>query len=98
MNIDLTPILQAIIGLLAALITYKLLPWIKAKVDADKLKLLEAVTQTLVFAAEQMYKAGQGAEKLAYVKRELEKRGFTVDLATIEAKVKTYFDKNEALY
>ena len=30
MNINLTPIIQAIIALLAALITYKLIPWIKA--------------------------------------------------------------------
>ena len=31
MNIDLTPIFQAIIALLAALVTYKLVPWIKAR-------------------------------------------------------------------
>ena len=31
MNINLTPILEALIGLLAALITYRLIPWIRAR-------------------------------------------------------------------
>ncbi len=87
MNIDLTPIFQAIIALLAALVTYKLVPWIKARTTESQQALLSATIRTLVYAAEQLYGAGKGAEKLDYVIAELEKRGFTADRAQIEAAV-----------
>lgn len=87
MNIDLTPIFQAIIALLAALVTYKLVPWIKSKTTAEQQALLSATVRTLVYAAEQLYGAGKGAEKLDFVVGELEKRGFTADRAEIEAAV-----------
>ena len=66
MNIDLTPIFQAIIALLAALVTYKLVPWIKARTTESQQALLSATVRTLVYAAEQLYGAGKGAEKLDY--------------------------------
>lgn len=87
MNIDLTDIIQAIIALLAALVTYKLVPWIKNRTTAEQQALLSATVKTLVYAAEQLYGAGRGAEKLDYVAAELEKRGFTADRAEIEAAV-----------
>lgn len=87
MNIDLTPIFQAVIALLAALVTYKLVPWIKARTTESQQALLSATVRTLVYAAEQLYGAGKGAEKFDYVVGELEKRGFTADRAQIEAAV-----------
>ena len=87
MNIDLTPIFQAIIALLAALVTYKLVPWIKARTTESQQALLNATVRTLVYAAEQLYGAGKGTEKLDYVIKELEARGFTADRAAIEAAV-----------
>ncbi|MBE5766187.1 MAG: holin [Clostridiales bacterium] len=86
--IDLTPLFQAVIALLAALITGRLIPWIKKKVDAENMNMLAAATRTLVFAAEQIYGAGRGEEKLEYVISRLEKKGFTVDIDAIEAAVK----------
>ena len=86
--IDLTPIFEAILALLAALVTYKLIPWIKRKTTAEQQALLTATVKTLVYAAEQLYGAGKGAEKLDYVIKELEARGFTADRAAIEAAVK----------
>lgn len=91
--IDLTPILQAVLALLAALVTYKLIPWIKAKTTQEQQNLLLSITSVLVFAAEQLYGAGRGEEKLDYVVRELEARGFTADRAAIEAVVRDYADK-----
>ena len=82
--IDLTPIFEAILALLAALVTYKLIPWIKARTTAEQQSLLAATVRTLVYAAEQLYGAGKGAEKLDYVISELEKRGFTADRAAID--------------
>lgn len=88
MPIDLTPIFQAVIALLAAIVTYKLIPWIKSKTTEQQQILLRSVVSTLVFAAEQMYGAGKGAEKLDYVVTELNKRGYTADRAAIEAAVR----------
>jgi hypothetical protein len=87
MNIDLTPILQAIIALLAAIITAKVIPWIQARTTTQQQILLQATVDILVSAAEQLYGAGHGPEKLHYVKDELELRGYTVDTAAIEAAV-----------
>lgn len=88
MNIDLTPIIQAFIALLAAIITAKVIPWIKARTTEQQQILLHATVSILVSAAEQLYGAGKGPEKLAYVKTQLEARGFTVDAAAIEAAVR----------
>ena len=88
MNIDLTPILQAIIALLAALVTYRLIPWIKARTTNEQQKLLAATVKTLVFAAEQLYGAGRGEEKLEYVLYQLEQNGFTANRAAVEATVR----------
>ena len=92
-NIDLTPIIEALVMLAAGLITYKLLPWIKARATTEQLVVVESVTRILVFAAEQMYGAGKGDEKLDYVIKELEKRGFTADRAAIEAVVKANIEE-----
>ena len=90
MNIDLTPIVQAIICLLAALVTYKVIPWITANTDEKQQAALMTATSIAIFAAEQLYGAGKGAEKLQYVVDELEKKGFTADIALIEATIKDH--------
>lgn len=86
--IDLTDIIQAVIALIVALITYKVIPWIKAKTTESQQAMLMATVRTLVYAAEQMYGAGKGDEKLQYVKQKLEEKGFDVDVDAIEAAVK----------
>lgn len=94
-NIDLTPILQAMIALLASLVTYKLIPWIKARTTNEQQAMLRATIKTLVFAAEQIYGAGNGDGKMAWVVEQLEKKGFTADRTEIEAAVKA---NTEALH
>lgn len=86
--IDLTDIIQAVIALIVALITYKVIPWIKARTTESQQAVLMATVRTLVYAAEQLYGAGKGDEKLAYVKQKLEEKGFEVDIDAIEAAVK----------
>lgn len=92
MHIDLTPIIQAVIALLAAIVTYKLIPWIKAKTTNEQQALLRAAVKTAVFAAEQMYGAGNGEQKLDYVVNWLNERGYTADRAAIEAAVGEYIN------
>lgn len=92
MSINLTPIFEAIIALIAALITYKLIPWIKARTTAAQQANLEAVVKMLVFAAEQMYGANKGEEKFRYVQNQLAKKGFDIDPNAIEAAVARYLN------
>lgn len=96
MNIDLTPIFQAAIALLYAIVIYKVIPWIRAKTTSEERSLLMAATKTLVFAAEQLYGAGNGADKLDYVIRQLEAEGFTADRAMIEATIKEHISQLHA--
>ena len=88
MNIDLTPIFQAVIALLAALVTYKLIPWIKSKTtDAQRKELLEWV-KIGVAAAEQLYEGqGRGEEKKKYVLEFLASMGFTVNEEAVNAAI-----------
>ncbi|NLG57592.1 MAG: holin [Clostridiales bacterium] len=86
--IDLTPIFQAIIALLSGLITYKLIPWIKARTTAQQQDMLRAATSVAVYAAEQIYGAGHGKDKLLYVKGRLADKGFDIDIDEIEAAVR----------
>ena len=90
--INLTPIFQAVIGLLAALITYKLIPWIKANTTDKQQKLIEAAVQTAVFAAEQVFGSGHGKEKMEYALVWLQDRGYHVDRAEVEACVYNYLN------
>ena len=88
MNIDLTPIIQAIIALIAAIITAKVIPWIKARTTNEQQAMLAATVKTLVFAAEQIYGAGNGEAKMDYVVEHLDDLGYTVDKNLIEATIR----------
>ena len=96
--INLTGAINAILALLAAIITYKVIPWIKAKTTNEQQMFIEATVRTLVFAAEQIYGAGHGREKMDYVVEKLEEKGYTVDTDDIEAAVYNYLngDKSDA--
>ena len=86
-GIDLTPLFQAVIAFLAALVSYKLIPWIQARTTAQQQELLRAAVSVAVYAAEQLYGAGAGKDKLMYVKGQLAKKGYRVDIDEIEATV-----------
>lgn len=92
MNIDLTPIIQAVIVLLAAFVTYKVVPWIKSKTTAQQQANLDVVYEMFCYAAEQLYGANHGPEKLTYVKEKLMEKGYDVDVPRIEATVKRLFN------
>lgn len=84
MTIDLTDIIVALIGLLSAVITAFVIPWLKTKLDANKWAELVDVAGVAVNAAEQLFKgSGRGDEKLAYVLNYLNEQGYKVDDATL---------------
>lgn len=90
--INLTPIIQALIGLLATLITCRLVPWIKAKTTNEQQSALRAAIKIAVYAAEQIFGNGHGADKMDYALAYLRDKGFNVDSREIEAAVAEYFN------
>ena len=92
---DITTILLGIVLILGGLATLLIWPYIKTHVSAEQLSILAGVAQTVVFAAEKIFGAKMGADKLAYAinlaKKLLEKKGLTFDeevlRAAIEAQV-----------
>ncbi len=92
---DITPIIQAVLALIAALITVYVIPVLKAKMsDAQWNKMMAFVTHG-VQAAEQLYQSGQGQQKKMYVMDYLESKGLSVDDAVIESTVRTLCGKSE---
>lgn len=82
--IDITPIIEAVIGLVAALITVFLIPYIKSKTTAEQREDLKDWIELAVKAAEKLYEgAGRGDEKRDFVLEWLEKHNFTVDDETL---------------
>lgn len=87
MRIDLTGVVQAVIALLAALVTYKLIPWIRSKTTEQQFTNLEAAARVAVFAAEQIFKNGNNVDKLEYATDQIIKAGFDLDIDTIRAAI-----------
>ena len=87
MKIDLTPVFQSIIALLAALVTYKLIPFIRSKVTEQQFSNLEAAARVAVYAAEQIFKSGDNAAKLDYAVNQVLEAGFDLNVDTIRAAV-----------
>lgn len=79
-----TQIISAVIALISALVSAFLIPWLKTKIDADKLQTLRTYVEIGVKAAEQLYTATDGAAKKAYVVNFLAEKGIQFDVETID--------------
>ena len=78
---DLTPIFEAIITLLAAIITVYVIPYIKKKFSAEDLNTILEWVRIAVEAAEQIItESGMGAQKKAFVKEFLAEKNIIVDV------------------
>lgn len=87
---DITPIVNAVIALAAALVTAFVIPWIKSKTTAAQREEIDAWVQIAVTAAEQIYKgSGRGEEKKEYVLNFLKGKGFEVDTASVNLMVES---------
>ena len=81
---DYTQIISAVIALISALVSAFLIPWLKTKIDADKLQTIKTYEEIGVKAAEQLYAATDGEEKKAYVINFLAEHGIRFDVSTID--------------
>lgn len=63
---DITQILLGIIILLGGLTSTFVIPYVKTHVSVEQLTLLSGIAQTVVYAAEKIFGAKMGKDKLAY--------------------------------
>ena len=88
---NITQILLGLILILGCVMTVIVWPYIKSHVSAQQLSMLAGIAQTVVFAAEKIFGAKMGEDKLAYAlnlaKKLLEKKGLTFDEDTIRAAI-----------
>lgn len=87
---DITPIVEAIITLLAAVITVFVIPYILSKRTSEKFDKFIKWVGIGVSAAEQIYEGlKRGVEKKQYVKDFLERRGYTYDSDIVNAAIES---------
>ena len=81
---NITPIINAVIALIAALVSAFVIPWIKKKAASCDLDQMQAWTGIAVAAAEQLYTALQGDVKKQCVMKYLAEKGYDVSDEDIE--------------
>lgn len=90
MQIDLTQIIVALIGVLAAVITKFAIPYLTSKVGAEKRQEIAFWAKLAVEAAEKIFKEqGMGSAKKEYVKTFLEEKGFKLDDKEIDIAIES---------
>jgi LysR family transcriptional repressor of citA len=83
--IDLTPIINAVIALIAAIISVKVIPWIKAKTTNEQQAMMRAAVKTAVFAAEQLYVAQSTVtNRISELEKEVGKKLFSRGSKTVK--------------
>ena len=92
---DFTPIVEALIGLAATAITVFLIPWLRERFGNEKMAKVQFWVETAVEAAEKIYGAGNGAEKLAYAEKFLEEHKIKLDMDTMLAMINAEIKKME---
>ena len=93
-NIDITPIIEAVIGLIITIISVIVIPkfkvWINNNLSEKHIEIAKIIIQSCVQAAEQIYanseKAGSSKKKyvMEYAKNKLTEIGLTMDEKEIE--------------
>ena len=99
MTFDITPIVEAVVAVVCAVVTCVLIPYIKSKTTAEQQKEINAWVKIAVSAAEQIYTgSGRGEEKKAYVLNWLAEHGITLDEERIDALIEaSVYDLNHGV-
>ena len=101
---NITQILLGIIILIGGAVSIFVVPYLKAHMTAEQIATLTGIAQTVVYAAEKIFGAKMGEDKLKYAmnlaKTLLAKKGLTFDedvvRAAIEAQVEELGFKKKA--
>lgn len=94
---NITQILLGLILVLGGLFALIVWPYIKTHVSSEQLSILAGIAQTVVFAAEKIFGAKMGPDKLAYAlklaKDLLAKKGLTFDEDVIRAAIEAQVEQ-----
>lgn len=82
--IDLTPIINALIVLIAALISAFVIPWIKRKTNQQDREEMMQWIEIAVAAAQQLYHNLNGSERKDYVLQFLLSKGYDISSKEVE--------------
>lgn len=93
--IDFTPLAEAIITLATTAITLFLIPWLRERYGNEKLEKAKSWVQIAVYAAEKVYGAGNGDQKLKHAQRVLEQHKIKLDTMTLKTMVDAEIRKLE---
>ena len=93
--IDLTPLFQAVITIVFAVILRYLIPALRVRLSADKQAEHYKWVQIAVYSAEKLFGTGTGAKKFEYAKNLLESKGFTFDEDTLNALINAEIKRME---
>ena len=93
--IDLTPIVEALIDVAVTAITVFLIPWLRERFGTEKLAKAQGWVQIAVLAAEKLYGAGNGDQKLEYAEAFLAKHKIKLDTSELIAIVNAEIKKME---
>lgn len=88
-NIDFTELFQALITLLATIVTTLLIPWLKKKLSAERLDELKKWVHIAVQSAEQIMSSKTGLEKKEYVVSFLLSKGIVFDVDEVNALIES---------
>ena len=84
---NFTPILQAAFALLATVITFVVVPYIKSRTTASQQSQINGWVKIAVAAVEQIHKDYKGAEKKKWVLDWLHQHGIVIDENQIDAMI-----------
>ncbi len=87
---DITPVVNAVIALIAAVVTAFVIPWVKSKTTAAQREEIEAWVRIAVTAAEQIYSGvGKGKEKKKYVLDFLAEKNLKIDEESVDLMIES---------
>lgn len=88
---NITQILLGVIVLIGAALSLFVLPYIKTHMTSEQIAILTGIAQTVVYAAEKIFGAKMGTDKLAYAlnlaRTLLSKKGLSFDEDVIRAAI-----------
>jgi len=88
---NITQILLGIIILIGGAVSLFVVPYLKAHMTAEQISILAGIAQTVVYAAEKIFGAKMGEDKLKYAmnlaKSLLEKKGLSFDEEVVRAAI-----------
>ena len=96
MEIDITKIVVALIGLLGTIVTTFVVPWINTKLKNEKVKTVVEIARQVVAAAHELQITGElvemGMDKATYAwnvaKKALDAKGIKIDDDELKAAIK----------